>query len=238
MCNECRVPHGAEPDSRGRHGAAYRLSVSTLGIASRRDVVTTLLAVTALVGIIVLVHSLLGSNNSKVLGPADRVFVQDLRGQAASAIDITGKAGLMVNSPRVTALARRLLDGERQQLVRLHAAAGSSDLHDSASRPSLTRQSRGVGRVSGASLIDGYIRHAQDDVITARIELTSGESQPLKRLAYEVRESEISTIRHLNQLRTAWYGDASPSGSVPGGVHASKPEPVSQEVGGIESASP
>lgn len=217
MCSECRAPHAAEPGSPGRHGAAYRLSASTFGIASRREAVATLLAVAALLGLILFAHSLLSSNKSRAsTGSADRVFVQDLETQATSAIDLAARAERTASSPRVTALASRLLDDERQQLARLRVAANSTKVERSSSRSPSPSQPRQASQVSPPSLIDGFVRHAQDDVITARIELGSGGSQALRRFATTVQASESSTIRRLNRVRAAWYGGSSPSGSVPG----------------------
>jgi hypothetical protein len=144
------------------------------------------IAIVLLVGPLLLLQPLgLAGKPQAGQGPnlADRVFVRDVAVQAARGIILGEALVRRASRPGALAAAKRFLMQER--LERRAALAVGGDAGGASSRPVAP---------GGSSLLRAAARHAREDLLLARIELTSGRSSRLRRLARRIAARERTVL--------------------------------------------
>jgi hypothetical protein len=166
MCDTCASPHEA---------VGRRSSLSVLSIV-----------IIVLVGPLLLLQPFGSAGKPKTgQGPnrADRVFVRDLAEQARRGIELGEELVNRASDPRARVGAGRFLTQER--IDRRAAVAAGGDAAGPTSR-SVTP--------GGGSLLRAAARHTREDLLLARIELTSGRSPRLRQLARRIAAREPTAL--------------------------------------------
>ncbi len=146
-------------------------------------------------GPVVLVQSMVGSSSRSTRGHSDRVFASDLVGHAISPSSLA-QAQRVAKVRQLQPLVADFVSQEKRQ--RRLAFARSGPL-----RPASGIEGRSVRLETGQSsstLLAALRRHAQDDLLLARIELSDGRDRALRRLARETEAAEARVLAGLDRL--------------------------------------
>lgn len=178
MCESCATPPSSHRLPWVRFGV---LALATLGAV-----------------VILIVHPGARSSGPKgTLSNADRVFLRDLTGATSTGARQASLLGSTTSGHRLASYAASYARRERAWLGKLRLV----------NRSVVARaRSMSMGDALPASGRTGLRRHSEQDVLLARIELSTGRNPDLRRLAQDLLRSERANLRVLARITDSSAG--------------------------------
>lgn len=194
-------------------------------------------AIVAILAVVLVVSS--GGDDSASGKDVDGAFVTQMVPHHDSAIEMAKIAERRAQHPEITNLAGNIISSQGQEISemnQIHNRLFGSPIDETAQADmgmdaSMMGMDMDVGALNTAKpfdrqFIDEMIPHHQGAIRMARIELNDGVDQQTQTLAKNVIAAQSAEINQMNEWRTNWYGEPSPSGGIPaegdeGSGHAS-----------------
>ena len=158
----------------------------------------------------------------------DAAFVAAMIPHHESAIEMAKMAREQAQHPQVRQLASDIISGQgneidileqiHQRLVGEPAGEmnhGSMGLSEDEMGMSMDMDALEQADPFDREFIDQMIAHHQGAIRMARIQLAEGSDDEAKSLADAIITAQSLEIEQMNDWRTKWYGEPSPSGGVP-----------------------
>ena len=192
----------------------------------------TLGAVGALIIALILATALASCGDDEETSPqsseADGAFITAMIPHHESAIEMAKLARERGEHPEIRQLAADIITAQGDEIEILdeihrrlfgepagEMSHGSMGMSEEEMGMSTDMEALESARPFDREFIDQMIAHHQGAIQMARVELAEGADDEAKSLADAIITAQSLEIEQMNDWRTKWYGEPSPSGGVP-----------------------
>lgn len=183
-------------------------------------------AIVAVVAVVLVINS--SGDDSASARDMDGAFVTQMVPHHDSAIEMANIAERRAQHPEIANLADNIVSSqgdEISEMNQIHTRLFGSPIDkrsqgDLGMDASMMGMDMDIGALATAKsfdreFIDQMIPHHQGAIRMAWIELNDGADPQTQELANNIIAAQSAEINQMNEWRTKWYGEPSPSGGIP-----------------------